>query len=114
MWFQAEEIFPVNRTPEVREQVFWIPVSQSYYELAQKIEVFALGAMDCKGHGQNISHLKLLNGEYYTIFPSTKLTILQFLCDDIMEGCCFTKCRKSFHVPCALSTPECRWDVVRI
>lgn len=26
-------------------------------------------------------------------------------------GCCFTKCRKSFHVPCALSTPECRWDV---
>lgn len=26
-------------------------------------------------------------------------------------GCCFTKCRRSFHVPCALSTPECRWDV---
>ena len=36
--------------------------------------------------GQNISHLKLLNGEYYTILPSTKLTILQFLCDDIMEA----------------------------
>ena len=46
VWFQAEEIFPVNGTPEVREQVFWIPVSQSYYELAQKIEVFVLGAMD--------------------------------------------------------------------
>lgn len=26
-------------------------------------------------------------------------------------GCCFTKCRRSFHVPCALSAPECRWDV---
>lgn len=28
----------MNGIPEVREQVFWIPVSQSYYELAQKIE----------------------------------------------------------------------------
>eukprot|EP01018_Ginkgo_biloba_P030478 Gb_00493 [translate_table: standard] len=26
-------------------------------------------------------------------------------------GCCVKKCRKSFHVPCALSTPGCRWDV---
>lgn len=38
VWFQPDEIFPVNGTPEAREHVFWIPVSQSYYELAQKIE----------------------------------------------------------------------------
>lgn len=38
LWFQPDEIFPVNGTPEAREHVFWIPVSQSYYELAQKIE----------------------------------------------------------------------------
>lgn len=36
--------------------------------------------------GQNILDLKLLNCEYYTILPSTKLKILQFLCDDIMEA----------------------------
>ncbi|XP_057864399.2 protein BREAST CANCER SUSCEPTIBILITY 1 homolog isoform X2 [Cryptomeria japonica] len=26
-------------------------------------------------------------------------------------GCCFTKCHRSFHVPCALSNTECRWDI---
>lgn len=45
LWFQPDEIFPVNGTPEAREHVFWIPVSQSYYELAQKIEVFVLVPM---------------------------------------------------------------------
>ena len=29
--------------------------------------------------------MNILNGEYYTILPSTKLTILQFVCDDILE-----------------------------
>ncbi|KAH9315260.1 hypothetical protein KI387_023887, partial [Taxus chinensis] len=26
-------------------------------------------------------------------------------------GCCFAKCHKSFHVPCALSSSECKWDI---
>lgn len=29
-------------------------------------------------------------------------------------GCYETSCRKSFHVPCAKLTPECRWDYVRL
>jgi BRCA1-associated RING domain protein 1 len=29
-------------------------------------------------------------------------------------GCYEKSCRKSFHVPCAKKTPECRWDYVRM
>lgn len=29
-------------------------------------------------------------------------------------GCYEKSCRKSFHVPCAKLTPECRWDSVSI
>lgn len=29
-------------------------------------------------------------------------------------GCYEMSCRKSFHVPCAKLTPECRWDSVRL
>eukprot|EP00253_Pinus_taeda_P033286 PITA_33286 len=38
LWYQRDEIFPVNGTPEVREHAFWINVSDSYYKLAEQIE----------------------------------------------------------------------------
>ena len=27
-------------------------------------------------------------------------------------GCYYKSCRKSFHVPCAVEVPGCRWDSV--
>ncbi|KAI3897916.1 hypothetical protein MKW92_009587 [Papaver armeniacum] len=38
VWYQPEEIFPVDGTPEVRQHAFWVPVDGKYYELAKKLE----------------------------------------------------------------------------
>ncbi|XP_051129854.1 bark storage protein A [Andrographis paniculata] len=37
IWYQPEEIFPVDGTPEERQHVFWIPVDPSYLNLAQRL-----------------------------------------------------------------------------
>ncbi|WVZ97101.1 hypothetical protein U9M48_042659 [Paspalum notatum var. saurae] len=38
VWYQPEEVFPANGTPEVREHAFWVPVDGHYYELSRKLE----------------------------------------------------------------------------
>ncbi|CAA0838373.1 Phosphorylase superfamily protein [Striga hermonthica] len=38
IWFQPEEIFPVDGTPEDRQHAFWVPVDQNYFQLSQKLE----------------------------------------------------------------------------
>lgn len=39
VWYQPEEVFPVNGTPEVREHEFWVPVDGYYYDLlSRKLE----------------------------------------------------------------------------
>uniref|UniRef100_A0A9I9DW38 Nucleoside phosphorylase domain-containing protein n=1 Tax=Cucumis melo TaxID=3656 RepID=A0A9I9DW38_CUCME len=38
VWYQPEEIFPVDGTPEIRQHVFWIPVDKHYFSLAKKLE----------------------------------------------------------------------------
>ncbi|MCL7039120.1 hypothetical protein MKW94_002523 [Papaver nudicaule] len=38
VWYQPEEIFPVDGTPEVRQHAFWVPVDKKYYALAKKLE----------------------------------------------------------------------------
>ncbi|KAL6212567.1 hypothetical protein ACLB2K_017785 [Fragaria x ananassa] len=42
IWFQEEEIFPVNGTPEERERAFWVEVDPTYYEIAKKLEDLTL------------------------------------------------------------------------
>ncbi|KAJ4708472.1 Bark storage A [Melia azedarach] len=44
VWYQPEEIFPVNGTPEVRQHAFWVPVDKHYFELAK-----ALGNLTLEG-----------------------------------------------------------------
>lgn len=39
VWFQPEEIFPVNGTPEVRQHAFWVPVDKHYFTVAKKLLV---------------------------------------------------------------------------
>ena len=39
VWYNPDEIFPESGTPEVREHVFWVNVSQTYYKLADQLEV---------------------------------------------------------------------------
>ncbi|XP_043704084.1 bark storage protein A isoform X2 [Telopea speciosissima] len=43
VWYQPEEIFPVNGTPEVRQHAFWVPVNSNYFSIAQKIGNITLG-----------------------------------------------------------------------
>ncbi|XP_020218320.1 bark storage protein A [Cajanus cajan] len=38
IWYQPEEIFPVDGTPEQRQHAFWVPVDSKYYHIAKKLE----------------------------------------------------------------------------
>ncbi|OVA08577.1 Nucleoside phosphorylase domain [Macleaya cordata] len=38
VWYQPEEIFPIDGTPEVRQHAFWVPVDDHHYAVAQKLE----------------------------------------------------------------------------
>lgn len=38
VWYQPEEIFPINGIPEVRQHAFWVPVDKHYFEIAKKLE----------------------------------------------------------------------------
>ncbi|CAL0332515.1 unnamed protein product [Lupinus luteus] len=44
VWYQAEETFPVNGTPEVRQHAFWVPVDKTYFQLARKLKNVKLGS----------------------------------------------------------------------
>ncbi|KAG5031106.1 hypothetical protein JHK82_014721 [Glycine max] len=38
IWYQPEEIFPIDGVPEVRQHVFWVPVDSKYYHIAKKLK----------------------------------------------------------------------------
>ncbi|XP_027176945.1 bark storage protein A isoform X1 [Coffea eugenioides] len=38
VWYQPEEVFPVDGYPEIRQHAFWIPVNELYFSLAEKLE----------------------------------------------------------------------------
>lgn len=42
IWYQPEEVFPVDGTPEERQHAFWVPVDSTYFELAKTLEVINL------------------------------------------------------------------------
>lgn len=39
LWYQPEEIFPVDGIPEQRQHALWVPVNANYYRIAKKLEV---------------------------------------------------------------------------
>ncbi|KAK7320789.1 hypothetical protein VNO77_30592 [Canavalia gladiata] len=39
IWYQPEEIFPVDGTPEERQHAFWVPVNSQYFHISRKLEV---------------------------------------------------------------------------
>ncbi|TXG61412.1 hypothetical protein EZV62_012775 [Acer yangbiense] len=43
VWYQPEEIFPVDGTPEVRQHAFWTPVDKHYFQVAKQVEGLKLG-----------------------------------------------------------------------
>ncbi|KAL5729158.1 hypothetical protein ACHQM5_002146 [Ranunculus cassubicifolius] len=38
VWYQPEEIFPVNGIPETRQHAFWVPVDKNYFSVSKKLE----------------------------------------------------------------------------
>ncbi|XP_050903371.1 bark storage protein A [Lathyrus oleraceus] len=38
VWYEPEQIFPVDGTPEVKQHVFWVPVDKNYFEIARKLK----------------------------------------------------------------------------
>lgn len=54
IWYQPEEIFPIDGTPEERQHAFWVPVDSHYFDLAQKLEDVKLE--DCLNATLCLSH----------------------------------------------------------
>ncbi|PWA96031.1 phosphorylase superfamily protein [Artemisia annua] len=49
IWYQPEEIFPVDGTPEERQHAFWVPVDPTYFKLAKTLESLKLqGCLNAK------------------------------------------------------------------
>ncbi|MED6172809.1 hypothetical protein PIB30_053402 [Stylosanthes scabra] len=44
IWYQPEEIFPVDGIPEQRQHAFWVPVDSNYYQIATKLKKLELDA----------------------------------------------------------------------
>ncbi|XP_010668205.2 bark storage protein B isoform X1 [Beta vulgaris subsp. vulgaris] len=42
IWYQAEEVFPVDGTPEERQHIFWVPVDPHYFNLAKRLKSLKL------------------------------------------------------------------------
>ncbi|KAF7817130.1 Bark storage protein A [Senna tora] len=38
IWYQPEEIFPIDGIPEERQHAFWVPVDSQYFEISKKLE----------------------------------------------------------------------------
>ncbi|XP_039066226.1 bark storage protein A [Hibiscus syriacus] len=43
VWFQPEEIFPVDGVPEQRHHAFWVPVNDHYFAVAERVQGLRLG-----------------------------------------------------------------------
>ncbi|XP_007013111.2 PREDICTED: bark storage protein A [Theobroma cacao] len=43
VWYQPEEIFPVNGIPEQRQHAFWVPVNKHYFAIAERVQGLSLG-----------------------------------------------------------------------
>lgn len=39
IWYQPEEVFPVDSTPEVTKHAFWVKVDSLYYNISKNLEV---------------------------------------------------------------------------
>ncbi|KAF5743252.1 bark storage protein A-like isoform X1 [Tripterygium wilfordii] len=44
VWYQPEEVFPIDGTPEDREHAFWVPVDSNYFSISKKLEGLKLEA----------------------------------------------------------------------
>ncbi|XP_024190576.1 bark storage protein A [Rosa chinensis] len=62
IWYQPEEVFPINGTPEQREHAFWIPVDPFYYKVSQKLEDVilegCLNSTTCLSHTPRVTRVQ--------------------------------------------------------
>ncbi|XP_076896096.1 bark storage protein A-like [Bidens hawaiensis] len=86
VWYQPEEVFPINTTPEVRQHVFWVPVDKHYFTLSKKLEGLKLeeciNATACLPRAPKVARVErgvsasmfIDNGAYRT-FLSSKFNV---------------------------------------
>lgn len=96
IWYQPEEIFPVDGTPEVRQHALWVPVDPKYYQIAQKLKV---GGPKWMGPGGTIEAKKnLFLSQYLNRILFINLFILKmtFIYHGCSENICDDKSQESF------------------
>ena len=50
IWFQPEEVFPIDGTPEEREHAFWVSIDPLYFEISKQLEVSYLLSSFCTSY----------------------------------------------------------------
>ncbi|KAK9946668.1 hypothetical protein M0R45_012118 [Rubus argutus] len=62
IWYQSEEVFPIDGTPEQREFTFWVPVDPFYYEISKNLEELklegCLNSTSCLSHTPKVARVQ--------------------------------------------------------
>ncbi|KAI3775528.1 hypothetical protein L1987_50107 [Smallanthus sonchifolius] len=82
VWYQPEEVFPIETTPETRQHIFWVPVDEHYFTLSEKLEGMELeeciNATSCLPRAPKVARVErgvsanmfIDNGAYRTFLNS--------------------------------------------
>ncbi|GMP94861.1 hypothetical protein CsSME_00044142 [Camellia sinensis var. sinensis] len=70
VWYQPEEVFPIDGTPEERQHAFWVPVDSHYFELSKNLESLelegCLNSTTCLSETPNVT--RVLRGTSASIY----------------------------------------------
>ncbi|KAJ9539068.1 hypothetical protein OSB04_031801 [Centaurea solstitialis] len=86
VWYQPEEVFPINTYPETRQHVFWVPVDKHYFALSKQLEGMKLekciNATTCLPRAPKLARVErgvsanvFLDNGAYRNFLSTKFNV---------------------------------------
>ncbi|KAI3802907.1 hypothetical protein L1987_31054 [Smallanthus sonchifolius] len=82
VWYQPEEVFLIETTPEIRQHIFWVPVDEHYFTLFEKLEGMKLeeciNATSCLPRAPKVARVErgvsanmfIDNGAYRTFLNS--------------------------------------------
>ncbi|KAI3714646.1 hypothetical protein L6452_21604 [Arctium lappa] len=86
VWYQPEEVFPINTNPETRQHAFWVPVDKHYFAISKQLEGMKLekciNATTCLPRAPKVARVDMgvsanvfVDNGAYRKFLSTKFSV---------------------------------------
>ncbi|KVH93892.1 hypothetical protein Ccrd_004062, partial [Cynara cardunculus var. scolymus] len=86
VWYQPEEVFPIDTYPESRQHAFWVPVDKHYFSLSKQLEGMKLekciNATTCLPRAPKVARVErgvsanvFIDNGAYRKFLSTKFNV---------------------------------------